>query len=305
MKQLYFFITIIFTILLISSCSVDQNKEYWFLNSQDQMDTSGPWFGSIKLTTSIDGTNFDEGTLFSDHAGVPHILQTTNGTLIASYQYFDPFNEEIFDVFAYKISNDNGLTWGEQNYITIEGFPKKPKLGGPMPVDPTLIQLEDGRFRLYFTFHEEGETYPHLSSAIASNITDTFEYEGIRLQRPDANLLDPAVVYFNEQWHHFTWTTEQNEQGLNKNIHSVSDDGINFIRQDDIYLPMSFLGQAIEINNELYFYGTGKGIPVAKSLDSYNWEMDHTINIQGADPGITYLLDESFLIIYTNMNFNK
>jgi hypothetical protein len=305
-KKLLILITIFSFIIITISCSTDTSEEYWFLNSDEQFDTSKPWWGQVHLTTSPDGVSFTKGNLLSDHSGVPHLLKTSDGRLIASYQYFDPFDDELFDVFAYKISEDNGITWSDQQYIQITGFDREPNFrNGSMPVDPTLVELEDGSFRLYFTFHDKNQLRAHLSSATSKSLHQTFQYEGPLLTSEHENILDPAVIYFQDQWHHFTWTEDKNSQGYTKNIHSTSPDGLTFTRQADIYLPMNMLGQAIVIDDQLYFYGTGLGgLPKAVSGDGFNWEMSDSLGIFGADPGIAMLDDTTFLMIYTSQNFN-
>ncbi|MBT4604199.1 exo-alpha-sialidase [archaeon] len=294
--------------LLISSCSIELNndidKEYYFLSKEDQTDTSKPWFSQVNIATSTDGITFIEQGMLTKQAGVANLLKTKDNELIAIYQYFDPFIKENFDQIAYQISTDNGQTWSERGFIQYEELPYKPKPGRPSPVDPDLVQLEDGSLRLYFTYPQPGYEYAFMAVSTADSITDNFVFKGPALSLDDTLLLDPAIVYFNDMWHHYTWTNEKNSEGVNINVHSTSKDGLTFERQDDIYLPMNFLGQAIVIDEELYFYGSGMKGPVAKSTNGFEWEISSETNVLGADPGITQLDDGSFVMIYTNMNFN-
>ncbi|MBT4446351.1 exo-alpha-sialidase [archaeon] len=315
-KQILLIIIITLSILTIS-CSTeliesittdnseynqDNSEKFHFLDEKERDDETKAWHANINIAISNDGVSFTEQGLFVEHAGVANLIKTNDNKLIAFYQYFDPYNVDIFDKMAYQISSDNGATWTDKEIVILEGFPTKPKLGGANPVDPTLVQLEDDSFRLYFTYHAKGYDYAFFTGASSETIDGTFVYEGPFLVNEDAMMLDPAVVLFQDIWHHYTWSEETDDDGNNINIHSTSVDGITFTRQDDIHLAMNFLGQAIEIEEKLYFYGTGMQSPIAVSSDGFEWEIFEEIGIPAADPGIVELDDGTFLMVYTSMN---
>lgn len=267
-------------------------------------DKQGPWDGSIQTATSTDGLNFTAtGDVLSEQAGVPNLLQLADGTLVLLYQYFSFVNEAEFDVIAYSTSSDNGSTWSDRAILQFSGLPT-PIDADKKPMDPTLVQLPDGRLRLYFTFHAQGNIKPALYSATTADdqLSSTFVVESTpALMSNTANLLDPAVIYYKDQWHHYTWSMESDY-----NYHSISDDGEQFTMQDDIELPMDFLGQVIVTDDGLRFYGTGKGeIVSASSSDGYTWTMDDGSRERGADPGVLQLSDGSYLMVYTALNFNQ
>ncbi len=252
------------------------------------------------MTTSSDGLTFEEGTFVLEHAGVPNLLLTSSGTLILTYQLFSFEDEEMFDVIAYSTSEDDGKTWTDPQKITFENLPAAVG-SGKVPMDPTLVETEDGALRLYFTYHAKGAQKPALYSATADDgeISSSFVVEETPALSVDAMLLDPAVVLFDGNWHHYTWQMESDD-----NYHSVSDDGLSFTLEENINLPMDFLGQVIAVDDGLRFYGTGKGVVSAFSSDGYSWEMDDGTRIQGADPGVQELEDGTFVMVYTSMNFN-
>lgn len=275
-------------------------------NSQEEAsslipDTKGPWDGAIYMASSEDGLNFDGKTLLFEQAGVPNLLKLQNDDLVLTYQYFSSESKDMFDVIAYSYSDDNGENWTETKAVKIEGLPSPQEIGR-VPMDPTLVQLEDGRLRLYFTFHAKGNKSAALYSATASdsNIDSIFSVETTPALILNENLLDPAVVFFDGLWHHYTWRGEDND-----NYHSTSKDGLSFTRQDDINLEMDFLGQVIPFEDGLRFYGTGDGVVSAFSSDGYNWEIDKEKIVQGADPAVQQLNDGTYLMVYTSINFNE
>ncbi|MFQ6003425.1 MAG: exo-alpha-sialidase, partial [Candidatus Zixiibacteriota bacterium] len=254
---------------------------------------------SIYLVRSDDGLTFTDERLFVHHGGVPNLLLTRDNKSIATFQYFSFEHEEMFDVIAYTVSEDFGKTWSKVNKIYFEGLPTI-GFGGPNPVDPTLVELENGSFRLYFTYHTPGRKYPGLYSAISDALDTPFKSEGPQLET-DKMILDPAVVYFNGLWHHYTVRHGEEKDGKSVNVHSISTDGKNFELQDDILLKFQLLGQVIEDGGRLRFYGSGDGVQSATSSDGYIWTEDSGRRVMGADPGIAKLPDGRYLMIYTKL----
>ncbi len=265
-------------------------------------DTKGPWDGALYLSSSEDGLSFSGKELVLERAGVPNLLKLQSGDLVLTYQYFSDKDPDLFDVIAYALSTDNGTTWSSTETIDIDNLPEG--LGENLhPMDPTLVQLEDGRLRLYFTYHAKGNKTAVLYSGTTpdSNIDSTFTVNKTpALTDNITNLLDPAVTFFDGLWHHYTWQMDSDE-----NVHSTSKDGLSFTRQDDITLPMDFLGQVIPFENGLRFYGTGEGSVIsAYSSDGFTWEIDEKNLAPGADPAVQKLNDGSYLMIFTSTNFN-
>ena len=280
----------------------DSSSDQWWPDSQ------GAWSGNLILATSNDGMTFTQGERLIEYGGVPNLLYTSQGELIATYQYFSREDESLYDVIAYSVSTDGGKTWTDPERINFEGLPdatvgNKQGLFVTHAVDPTLVETSEGSLRLYFTYQEPENGEPHLASALASDgdISSTFVYEeGERPILDDSPMLDPAVVSFNGLWHHYSWSMDSDS-----NYHSTSEDGVNFELQDNIELPMDFLGEVIAADGGLRFYGSGQGgVVSAFSEDGYTWEMEDGSRIQGADPGVAQLSDGSYIMLYTSMNFN-
>lgn len=265
--------------------------------------TRGPWDGALYEAVSADGLTFTGKTLVLGSAGVPNLLRMPNDELILTYQYFSGETERMFDVIAYSTSADNGETWSDPKAITFSGLPT-PAGTKLKPMDPTLVRADDGSLRLFFTYHAKGKQQPEMYSAVAAdgNIASTFVANPTpALSVAGTNLLDPAVVFFDGAWQHYTW-----KDGDDVNYHSTSVDGTVFTLQDDISLPMDFLGQVIPSGSGLRFYGTGQGEVVsAYSADGSTWTMDSGSRAQGADPGIQQLADGTYIMVYTAANFNE
>jgi hypothetical protein len=260
-----------------------------------------PWEGAVYMARSNDGLTFTGEKLFVDRAGVPNLLLTKDSKLVATFQYFSYLHEELFDVIAYTVSDDFGETWSPVRKIKIEGKGfEKVGAGGPNPVDPTLVQLDDGPFRLYFTFHPPGQQYPGLFSARSDGLDGAFKSEGLQLE-VTRMILDPAVVEFNGKWHHYTVLHGEKTGSKYINVHSVSDDGQNFEVAEDIPFDFQFLGQVIEDGGKLRFYGSGDGIKSATSTDGYSWTKDSGKRSEGADPGVAKLPDGTYILIYTKV----
>jgi len=274
-------------------------------------DSNGAWSGNLILASSEDGLTFTQGETLIQYGGVPNLLYTSQGQLIATYQYFSREDESLYDVIAYSVSEDEGETWTEPQILTFEGLPeattgnKNGEMFVTKAVDPTLVETSEGGLRLYFTYQSVDEAYARLASAYSQNgdISSSFVYEkGERPILEDGPMLDPSAVFFEEMWHHYSWDMDSTN-----NYHSVSKDGVNFELQDNIEnLDMDFLGQVVVAGDGLRFYGTGKGISSAFSEDGYTWEMEEGKRLStGADPGVAQLADGSYIMLYTSGNFNQ
>jgi hypothetical protein len=249
---------------------------------------AAPWKGSIYLATSSDGKSFSGEKFFVQHAGVPDLLLTDDGKVVAIFQYFSYSDQDYFDRIAYTVSEDRGESWSNVKMINFDDEFNV----GPTPVDPTLVQLSDGRYRLYFTYHKHGMANAALFSVSSMTLDGVFESEGMQLST-DGMLLDPAVIFFKDEWHHYT--PDHSGSGT---IHSVSADGLNFVRKDNIASDYQFLGGGIEDGGKMRFYGTGNGVVLAESSDGYSFSKVKGNVVNGADPGVVKFPDGEYLIVY-------
>lgn len=258
-------------------------------------DEHGPWEQSVGIAYGENGVYFSDQQVFVHHAGVPHLFQLSDGKLVATFQYFSPTDLELFDVVMYSVSEDNGKTWNQAHSFKLSGFP-----AGPGLADPFLVELPDGKIRFYYTFEQDGDGYPQLYSALGESIDGTFVYEGKQLSYNDS-VFDPAVVYFNNTWHHFTFypEAEKTENGY-ANFHSTSSDGLSFTKQNDVYADVQMLGDVILDGELLIFYAGNDGkIGAAYSHNGTEWEKGADTNVDGADPGVVKIADDEYVMVYS------
>lgn len=258
--------------------------------------TYGAWDGVLYTATSSDGLKFSPGEKILEYAGVPNLLRLDDDSLVMIYQYFSRETEAMFDVIAYSLSTDGGVSWSDPSLVNIAELPE-PLDGNKKPMDPTLVAGDDGSLRLYFTYHAKGSANAALYVAVAEDgdMSSPFVVQSSpSLSVERINLLDPAVMYYNGLWHHYSWI-----DGSDNNYHSTSRDGLVFTRSADISLPMDFLGQVIPTTGGMRFYGTARGsVATAFSSDGSKWTMDEGDIIAGVDPGIQQLADGSYLLVY-------
>jgi hypothetical protein len=257
----------------------------------------GPWDSDVVLATSADGFVFDKPTVFVERAGVPHICRDAKDRLIAVFQWFPLDKPDAFDKVAARVSADNGKTWTDPAPLTFKDLPQ----GQQRPFDPTLLLLEDGRLRLYFTGTNPDNRTPAIYSAISTDgLTYTFE-PGVRLAVEGQPVIDCAAARLGKVTHLFSPV-----QRTSRAYHAVSDDGLTFKRLDDVSIEndtarqRNWLGCALATpDNRIRFYGTGQGVWSATSDDGLIWTLDDTTRAQGADPGVAPTADRRFLLIAT------
>jgi hypothetical protein len=156
-------------------------------------DPDSPCPRRILLATSTDGLTYTRrGVVLSDQANTPNMIQLSNGRIIIYYtgSYLDVSTPSApRDAIAAAVSDDQGVTWA---YYKTEftGF----GTGAPI-VDPDIILLADGTFRMYVTRgigtgasakvgvlwadSQDGFkfTYGGIAATIDGNIVDSLTYK--------------------------------------------------------------------------------------------------------------------------------
>jgi hypothetical protein len=108
----------------------------------------GPWSRDLKWLTIQSGTPTPPA-FFLMAAGVPSLTRDAKGRIFAAFQWFPANEEGAFDRVAVSTSDDGGKSWTPPKTVKIEGMPE----GLVRSFDPTLVTLDDGRIRMYFTSH--------------------------------------------------------------------------------------------------------------------------------------------------------
>ena len=238
------------------------------------------------------------------NAGVPCFSYGPSGELIQMFQWF-PNGDSALDFIARRVSTDQGESWTEIQAIQWVGGPKVHST----QADPSLVLLEDDSWRLYFTcdIDAAGPSLPVTYSAISDDgLIFTWEdWKDPRMSLSGSGLLDPSVIYFEEQYHFFAPVPGQGHGS----IYATSSDGFTFIQQDNIVVDghddTKFLGNPSIVNGKLYFFGTLEptegvwgGVFIAESEDAVNWTVLYEELGNIADPaGIQ--TDEGLMIFKT------
>lgn len=256
--------------------------------------TDGPWNRDLRVAYSDDGLTFGASAVFIERGGVPSVIRDRDGRLVAVFQWFPFDRKDDFDQVAVAFSTDGGGKWSTPARVVVKGLPA----GLMRPFDPTIVQLEDGRYRLYFTSNAIGGSgKPAIYSAIsADGLGYTFE-EGARFA-PTSGTVDAAVVWFKGTWHMFSHTSEAN---TGKGYHAVSTNGLAFTELPivDVGSGRQWIGNAVATGDVLRYYGSGRdGIWSATSSDGSNWTLDAGARADGGDASALLLSGGKVMLVY-------
>ena len=260
-----------------ANCSGDFDNND-FVNVSDLLQLIDAWGeNEIQTLPSITVSN----------AGVPCITRGPSGELVQMFQWF-PNGDVSVQFIARRTSFDEGGTWGEIQSIqwANDNFPHS------TPADPSLVLLEDGTWRLYFTSHLiDEDKFPATFSATSTDGL-LFEWEsGKRMDLVTSGLLDPSIIFFNGEYHFFA-----PRPGISHgSIYATSTDGITFTQQSDIvvkeHTDTKFLGNPSIIDDQLRFFGTLEptdgdwgGVFIATSDNAVDWTVTWTNYGEIADP---------------------
>ncbi|MBN1421346.1 MAG: exo-alpha-sialidase [Planctomycetes bacterium] len=254
----------------------------------------GPWNNDLVIATSTDGLRFTLQGTFVERGGVPSIAEGERGRLIAAFQWFPLDDRERFDKIAVRTSDDGGKTWTDPQTIEIAGMPETLHRA----FDPTIVALEGGRWRLYFSSERAGQL--RGNRAIFSAVSDdgiryTFE-EGMRFGFDRGETYDCAVARIRNEWHLYCPAP-----GQGVGYHAVSRDGLAFEQVEDVQVmgARDWLGCALAVDGGLRFYGSGEGGWSAFSKDGDEWIVDMPARFPGADPGVARNRDGLYIMIAT------
>lgn len=196
----------------------------------------GPWLNRLVFASSTDGQAFTSTEqVLSDQADVPDLAIDEDGRLYLYYVAWTAGERDNQLVVA--ISDDQGDSWVFK-YVDIDGLARTGRRG-PQPVDPDIQILDDGTFRLYFTY--DAKTY-----YAESENGITFTYKGIAFQQSGKQVLDPNTILIGDTWHLFAGG------GPGGNWHAISSDGETF----------TFVGTEPFESTDGRFYMMANGIPV-------------------------------------------
>lgn len=266
-------------------------------------DTSrpGPWDHDVHVYLVNERGGSTRAATF-ERAGVPTIARMADGRLIAAHQWFPKDDKDAFDTVAVRFSEEEGRTWSDPRSMVFMGLDE----GARYPFDPTLVVLEDGRVRLFFTYMVGSRKFSEATPVIASATSDDGIHftrdPGIRFAIADTPVIDCSAAKVGDTWH---LVCPVMEGGSTRAYHATSSDGLSFTRREDLSGDMRWLGCMVAVQGGAEFYGTrgpkarGVGLPVAQSTNALAWAGATTLRVNGADPGVVYLPDGSRVAVVT------
>ncbi|MGE3191522.1 MAG: hypothetical protein AB7N90_17690 [Vicinamibacterales bacterium] len=152
--------------------------------------TRGPWAHVVMSATSPDGLTWThDGRVLLEHASVPAAIVADNGAI--RLYYVDATQRP--ETTNCAESRDGGVTF------TVLGCTIANR-GGLKAVDPSIVRLPDGRWRLYY-YASEQNTDSHDTHYVRSALADDgvhFVDEGVAYS--EEGLVDPDVYEAGGRW---------------------------------------------------------------------------------------------------------
>ena len=177
----------------------------------------GPWNHRILMAVSSDGLTWSKTyKVLADQASVPDVLVDKEGYV--RVYYVDYGNEGL----SVAISRDLS-TWA---FLKVKGLP-------PEWVDPSVVILPDGRFRLYASYMPLQGPQDRIVSAISKDGIHFEVEEGVRYQEEGSTLTDPEVIYVDGRWIMYVCKLTEPKPRL---VRLVSSDGLSFTKEAEFEL---------------------------------------------------------------------
>ncbi|MCP5117010.1 MAG: exo-alpha-sialidase [bacterium] len=249
----------------------------------------GPWNHQIHFATSDDSLRWraDQWPIMTQ-ASVPDIIELSRrspagprGALLVYTVDARETKSQRGERLSRLVSTDGGNSWGPPETISLD---RKPGEGNT--VDPSVVELDDGRLRLYFYLMKKGPPKPgemHRFYSAVSRDGLRFELEeGVRFEAP--RVTDPEVVRAGNEW--LMFLTRRGEVLLAR-----SRDGLTFQQQEDFRISKGGIPGALPLDaNTVRVYLTGRpGITSAVyNIETGRLEPDagSRIRLPSADPAV-------------------
>ena len=263
-------------------------------------DAISPNFDNVNFTVSADGKNWQPGNLIAKSASVPDIIQLKKDSgnfkkddLLIYFANFSNFGQPKLEALGLIVSHDNGKTWSNRTAINLDKG---------AAVDPSIVQLDDGRLRLYFFGPETIAGDPALApgphkvySAISSDGINFTAETGVRFQ--DNNLTDPEVIRYGNQW--FMYYSVGSATKL-----AVGSDGLNFSAHMITGGNIGGVPGAVVFDGGVRLFACGKGLTTTTASDGINFTKEQADIFGGkirglvCDPAVIKMANGGYSMVY-------
>ena len=265
---------------------------------------NSPAHRDLQGWTSVDGVYFDAVGTFQRCADVPSLAAGADGVVLAAFQAFVSKDEpNQWDRIAIRKSLDEGHTWAEPEFITIEGLPDS----AGRPFDPTVVYNErSNSWHLYFSMGWNGEVLDDSVCSYSAQSEDGVLYRWDPYARfcvEGGPVIDPAVIRTQGEW----WYSAPRGAPQDGAYFAVSDDGLQFTKRPLIPSDRhhNWTGNFVASETGVRFYGAEGNYPednrlwFAESADGgLTWsDYVRTDVPAGKDPGITRLTNGLWLML--------
>lgn len=240
------------------------------------------------FTTSSDGLTWAEGTLLAEQASVPEVIYTSKGEYWAYWVDFSKASGPGTEQLGIAHSTD-GVNWDMMGNAQIAD------LGSMVPVDPDVMELPDGRLRLYFYDIGGPQGQNTIYSAVSSDGVNFTPESGTRFTL--ANVYDPNVVVLPDG----RYRMYLNMADI---ISATSSDGLTFTKDDGVRVEKGAVPGAIVLaDGSVRLYVCQEGISVYKSADGLNFTLEKQGVVAATqraiicDPSVT-ATPNGFMMVY-------
>jgi len=245
-----------------------------------------PWNHRVMSATSSDGLTWvKDDRIVADQASVPDAVLDNDGNI--RVYYVDWYNGHVISV---ALSHD-GVSWIYKK-VTIQGEVAGSQ-SGPSAVDPDIVLLSDGRYRLFYMY--AGKIY----SAISNYGINFVKEDGVRFQEGGYTWMDPDVAKMGDVWRMFTW--RQITDITNEVVSAISSDGLSFTKEN-ILTNVGNISCTIPAENGYrMYYVEGGGISSTFSTDGRNWVSEGLRLDSVADPTVIRLPNGTYKMFYKTL----
>ncbi len=254
---------------------------------------NGPWATGIRLATSTDGVTFTPtGEILTDQAGVPNLLLDNEKRLRSYYVNFQGNHIAV----AIQMAPGKWI----YKKVRVENLPGD-NFPPNLPVDPCVVLLADGRYRLYYmqpTRQAANGPETSILSAISADGINFKREAGVRLPGfgPDKNVYDPTVL--------ITPTATYLWSGPDGAHFATSSDGLTFSDNGPFKIGdklfMTWAAAALpEGGYRIYGNTVGPGSTMASafSTDGKNWKLEINSSLKG-DIGVAAIDATHWVMAY-------